>query len=281
MNDPSPRRRVIYRGLKIDLALQSVPLADGTHADREVVVHRGAVALVPMVDDQHVCLVENHRYAVGKTLLEVPAGTIDPGESPEQTAERELQEETGYRAGRDPPDSRVVRIAGRDDRADVSLPLRGPRAGPARPRARRAARDRRSSPGRRPSPWSTTAGSRTPRRCSHSRSADRLRDGIDRPSLVPRGLTPWKGTLLGTKTESDRLTPGRGCMIVVEIEVRVERADVPGVEPADAAVAEEHVLTPAAVIGAVAVADRQEVLVVGLVGDHGDLRRMHDSSGPA
>jgi len=93
-------RRLIYQGLKIDLALQSVPLADGTHADREIVVHRGAVALVPMVDDQHVCLVENRRYAIGKTLLEVPAGTIDHGESPEQTAGRELQEETGYRASR-------------------------------------------------------------------------------------------------------------------------------------------------------------------------------------
>ena len=53
-----------------------------------------------MVDDQHVCLVENQRFAVGKTLLEVPAGTIDPGESPASTAERELVEETGYRAGR-------------------------------------------------------------------------------------------------------------------------------------------------------------------------------------
>jgi ADP-ribose pyrophosphatase len=94
-----PARRVIYRGRKIDLALQTVPLADGTHAEREVVVHRGAVALVPMVDDRHVCLVAIHRYSVGKTLLEVPAGTIDPGESPEETAGRELREETGYRAG--------------------------------------------------------------------------------------------------------------------------------------------------------------------------------------
>jgi ADP-ribose pyrophosphatase len=93
-------RRIIYKGRKIDLALQPVVLADGTTAEREVVLHRGAVALVPLVDDQHVCLVRNHRYAVDQTLLEVPAGTIDPGESPDQTAERELVEETGYHAGR-------------------------------------------------------------------------------------------------------------------------------------------------------------------------------------
>ena len=65
-----------------------------------MVLHRGAVALVPMVDDRHVCLVRNRRYAIDRTLLEVPAGTIDPGESPDQTAERELLEETGYQAGR-------------------------------------------------------------------------------------------------------------------------------------------------------------------------------------
>src|SRR4051794_1591834 len=98
---PSPSsRRIIYRGLKIDLALQPVRLADGTTADREVVVHRGAVALIPMVDADRVCLVKNERYAVGGTLLEVPAGTIDEGETPDQTAARELTEETGFRAGR-------------------------------------------------------------------------------------------------------------------------------------------------------------------------------------
>ncbi len=100
---PDATRRVIYKGRKIDLALQQVSLSDGTLAPREVVLHRGAVALVPMVDDHHVCLVENERYAVGKVLLEVPAGTIDCGETPEQTAARELVEETGFRAGRIEP----------------------------------------------------------------------------------------------------------------------------------------------------------------------------------
>jgi ADP-ribose pyrophosphatase len=95
-----PHRRVIYRGHKLDLALQAVPLADGTSAPREVVLHRGAVALVVRVDADRICLLRNHRYTIGRELIEVPAGTIDPGETPEQTARREIEEETGYRAGR-------------------------------------------------------------------------------------------------------------------------------------------------------------------------------------
>lgn len=91
-------RRVIFSGRKIEVALDTLTLNDGTTAEREVVLHRGAVALVPMVDDDHVCLVKNVRYAVRDTLWEVPAGTIDAGEHPDVTAERELTEETGYTA---------------------------------------------------------------------------------------------------------------------------------------------------------------------------------------
>lgn len=93
-------RRLIYSGKKIEVALDTLTLNDGTTAEREVVLHRGAVALVPMVDSDHVCLVKNVRYAVRDTLWEVPAGTIDAGEHPDLTAARELTEETGFTAGK-------------------------------------------------------------------------------------------------------------------------------------------------------------------------------------
>ncbi|QDU77266.1 ADP-ribose pyrophosphatase [Bremerella volcania] len=65
---------------------------------RDVMRHPGAAVILPLVDDDHVCLIKNYRIAVEQTLLELPAGTLEPNEPPEITAGRELEEETGYRA---------------------------------------------------------------------------------------------------------------------------------------------------------------------------------------
>jgi ADP-ribose pyrophosphatase len=77
--------------------------ADGREHVHESVQHPGAVAIVPMVDDQRVCLIRNVRTAVGQTLIELPAGTLEPNEPPLETARRELSEETGYEAARIEP----------------------------------------------------------------------------------------------------------------------------------------------------------------------------------
>ena len=65
---------------------------------QHTVEHPGAVAIIPLLDNDRVCLIRNDRIAVGKSLVELPAGTLEPAELPQRTAERELQEETGYRA---------------------------------------------------------------------------------------------------------------------------------------------------------------------------------------
>jgi len=74
-------------------------LGDGSLHCRQIVRHPGAVTILPMVDDEHVCLIRNYRVSVDETLIELPAGTREPDESPEATAHRELIEETGYEAG--------------------------------------------------------------------------------------------------------------------------------------------------------------------------------------
>ena len=65
---------------------------------RQFIRHPGAVTIIPMVDEDHVCLIQNYRVSVDETLIELPAGTLEPDEAPELTAHRELIEETGYQA---------------------------------------------------------------------------------------------------------------------------------------------------------------------------------------
>jgi len=76
-----------------------VILPDGRESSRELVLHPGAVAILPILPDGKILLVRQYRHAVGKELLEIPAGKLDlPGESPDECAARELAEETGYEA---------------------------------------------------------------------------------------------------------------------------------------------------------------------------------------
>lgn len=91
--------RRIYEGQVVSLRVDKVELLSGRRATREVVEHRGAVAVVPLIDGD-VLLVRQYRTAVGRTLLEIPAGTIEPDETVEACLQRELAEEVGMRAGR-------------------------------------------------------------------------------------------------------------------------------------------------------------------------------------
>lgn len=80
-----------------------VVAADGTLRRRQIIRHPGSVAILPVVDDNHVCLIRNFRASAGRMLIEIPAGTLEPGEEPRAAAHRELAEETGYRAVRMDP----------------------------------------------------------------------------------------------------------------------------------------------------------------------------------
>jgi len=71
---------------------------DGVTRSKDIIEHPGSVAIVPFVDDDRVCLINVFRPAVGRTLIEIPAGTLDRVESLPAAAARELREETGYQA---------------------------------------------------------------------------------------------------------------------------------------------------------------------------------------
>lgn len=90
----------IYTGRVITLDVHQVKLPNGALTTRECVVHPGAAAIVALDSNGHVLLVRQHRLAADRVLLEIPAGTLNPGEEPTECAVRELQEETGYRPGK-------------------------------------------------------------------------------------------------------------------------------------------------------------------------------------
>lgn len=97
---PVDRRREIYRGRVVNLGVETVTLPNGATVELEVIRHQGASAVVPLREDGSVLLIRQYRHAAGGFIYEIPAGKLDPGEDPLACAERELEEETGHRAGR-------------------------------------------------------------------------------------------------------------------------------------------------------------------------------------
>ena len=90
--------RVLHKGRAFSFRRDEVELLSGRRTFRDFVEHPGAVAIIPILSDGRVVLVRQYRYPIGKELLEIPAGTLEEGESPIDWARRELREETGYEA---------------------------------------------------------------------------------------------------------------------------------------------------------------------------------------
>ncbi|MBN2318836.1 MAG: NUDIX hydrolase [Acidobacteria bacterium] len=104
MESKNPERDIIhhqepYHGKIISVHVDTIRQASGGTTIREVVRHPGGVAAVPILDDSRVLLIRQFRYPIGKYIYEIPAGKLDSGQPPLETMKRELEEETGYRAG--------------------------------------------------------------------------------------------------------------------------------------------------------------------------------------
>jgi ADP-ribose pyrophosphatase len=92
------KRRLFYEGRKFNFEVNRLRLPNKAEGDWECIRHPGGALAVPVTDDGQLILLRQYRFAVMGRLLEFPAGTIEPNESPAETIRREIQEETGYAA---------------------------------------------------------------------------------------------------------------------------------------------------------------------------------------
>lgn len=98
MNATVNRITPVHRGRVFSLVTENITLSNGVRVDIDVIRHPGAAAIVALLDEKTVLLLRQYRHAVGGWIWEIPAGTLDPQESVEACAHRELSEETGYNA---------------------------------------------------------------------------------------------------------------------------------------------------------------------------------------
>lgn len=94
------RSKILFQGRVVTLRHDEVELPNGRTSSREILLHPGAVAMVPLLPSGEIVLIRQFRKALEKDILEIPAGTLEPGEKIEACAQRELEEEIGYRAGK-------------------------------------------------------------------------------------------------------------------------------------------------------------------------------------
>lgn len=97
-SDHGNRNTLIHKGRVFNLYKENVLLPNGAAVNLDVIRHPGAAAIVPLTRNHTVIMLEQYRHAVGGTIWEIPAGTLDDGELPLACAQRELSEETGYTA---------------------------------------------------------------------------------------------------------------------------------------------------------------------------------------
>ncbi|KIL44268.1 NUDIX hydrolase [Jeotgalibacillus soli] len=90
------KKDVLFEGRIINLQVEKVSLPNGKTSTREIIKHPGAVCVIALTDEGKIIMVEQYRKALERSILEIPAGKLEPGEEPILTAARELEEETGY-----------------------------------------------------------------------------------------------------------------------------------------------------------------------------------------
>ena len=91
-------KAILYEGRVFKLLRENVTLPNGVTVDLDIIHHPGAAAMVPVSDNNSFILIKQYRHAIGDYIWEIPAGTLDPQETPLECAKRELIEETGFSA---------------------------------------------------------------------------------------------------------------------------------------------------------------------------------------
>ena len=100
LNEKTLSSKTVYKGGMISLQVDTVELPNGNIATRDIVNHQGSVGAIAFTEDDRILMVRQFRKPLDKVILEIPAGKLEKGEDPTECALRELEEETGYKAGK-------------------------------------------------------------------------------------------------------------------------------------------------------------------------------------